>query len=386
MGPVGTIVGDEQHRCHSYRRFARRVLGEGTGTITEVTPILPKLPSFNLPPGPRMTDPLPPDRPVRWGILATGKIARSFARDLALLPEAQIAAVGSRRLAAAEEFAAEYDVAAAYGSYEELVCDPMVDVVYVATPHALHKQNVLMAFDAGKPVLCEKALTLNARDAAELVAVAREKKLFFMEAMWMRCNPVIRRLQQLTAGGHLGRIQQVRADLGSFVDLPDTDRMLAPELGGGALLDMGVYALTFAHLFLGEPDQVQAVATLAPSGIDLNISLSLGYDSGAVASLSSTMTAWSPRTASIATERGRVDLVEPFHQPTSATWVSDGKTQQITENVIGTGLAGEALEVIRCLRNGETESPLVPLDETVALMALMDRIRQKIGVSYPTND
>lgn len=333
-----------------------------------------------------MTDPLPSDRPVRWGILATGKIARSFARDLALLPDAQIAAVGSRRLEAAEEFATQYDVAAAYGSYEELVADPTVDVVYVATPHALHKENVLMAFDAGKPVLCEKALTLNARDAEELVSVAREKKLFFMEAMWMRCNPVIRRLKQLSDGGHLGQIQQVRADLGSYVDLPETDRMLAPELGGGALLDMGIYALTFAHLFLGEPEQVEAVATLSTSGIDLNISLSLGYDSGAVASLSSTMTAWSPRTASIATERGRVDLVEPFHQPTSATWVSDGITQVIEEDVIGTGLANEALEVIRCLRNGETESPLVPLDETVAVMRLMDRIRQKIGVRYPTSD
>ena len=357
-----------------------------TGTITEVTLILPTLPSFDLPPGPRITDPLPSDRPVRWGILATGKIARSFAQDLALLPDAQIAAVGSRRLASAEEFANEYDVAAAYGSYEELVTDPTVDVVYVATPHALHKQHVLMAFDAGKPVLCEKALTLNARDAEELVSVAREKQLFFMEAMWMRCNPVIRRLQQLSAGGHFGQIQQVRADLGSFVDLPSTDRMLAPELGGGALLDMGVYALTFAHLFLGEPDRAEAVATLAPSGIDLNISLSLGYGSGAVASLSSTLTALSPRTASIATERGRIDLAEPFHQPTSATWVSDGAAQVITENVIGSGLAHEALEVIRCLRNGETESPLVPLDETVAVMALMDRIRQKIGLRYPVND
>ena len=350
--------------------------------MVKVTPILPELPSFDLPPGPQIADRLPSDRPVRWGILATGKIARSFAQDLALLPEAQIAAVGSRSLRAAEEFATEYDVAAAYGSYEELVADPTVDVVYVATPHALHKENVLMAFDAGKPVLCEKALTLNARDAEELVSVAREKQLFFMEAMWMRCNPVIRRLQQLCAGGHLGQIQQVRADLGSFVDRPDTDRMLAPELGGGALLDMGIYPLTFAYLFLGEPDQLEAVATLAPSGIDLNISLSLGYDSGAVASLSSTMTAWSPRTASIATEQGRVDLVEPFHQPTSATWVSDGESQEITEGVIGTGLANEALEVIRCLRNGETESPLVPLDETVALMRLMDRIRQKIGLRY----
>ena len=347
-----------------------------------VTSILQDLPPLDVDPGPQVAEPLPADRPVRWGILATGRIAHSFAENLALLPEASVAAVASRRLPAAEEFAEQYD-ATAYGSYEQLVEDPDVDVVYVATPHALHKENVLLAFEAGKPVLCEKALTLNARDAEELVAVAREKRLFFMEAMWMRCNPVVRRLEQLASAGRLGRIQQVRADLGFFVDRPDTDRLFAPELGGGALLDMGIYPLTFAHLFLGEPEQVEAVAAMAPSGIDLNISLSLGYANGAVASLSSTMTSWSPRTASIATERGRVDLAEPFHHPKQATWVSDGKSETITEEeVIGTGLANEALEVIRCLRSGETESPLVPLEETLALMRLMDRIRERIGLEY----
>ena len=350
-----------------------------------MTSILRALPSLDVTPGPRLTEPLPADRPVRWGIMATGKIARSFATDLALLPDATIAAVGSRRLDSAREFAAAYD-ATAYGSYQELVADPAVDIVYVATPHALHKQDTLMAFEAGKPVLCEKALTLNARDAEELVAEARARRLFFMEAMWMRCNPVVRRLVQLASDGVLGRLQQVRADLGFFVDRPDTDRLLAPELGGGALLDMGIYPLTFAHLFLGAPDQVGAAASLAPSGIDLNLSLSLGYPSGAVASLSSTMTGRSPRTASIATETGRVDIAEPFHQPTEATWVGDDGTETITERVTGTGLADEAQEVMRCLRNGETESPLVPLDETVALMRLMDRIREQIGVRYGADD
>jgi len=319
---------------------------------------------------------------TRWGILATGKIARAFAQNLALLPEAELVAVASRRLDAAQRFAAEYGAGTAYGSYQELVADPSVDVVYVATPHALHKENVLMAFDAGKPVLCEKALTLNARDAEELVAAARERDLFFMEAMWMRCNPVIRRLQQLAASGALGRIQQVRADLGFVVDRPATDRLLAPELGGGALLDMGIYPVTFAWLFLGHPKQVEAVATLSESGIDVNLAISLGYASGAVASLTSTMTAWSPRTGSIATDTGRVDLAESFHQPTSATWSSNGRTEVVREDLIGTGLANEAQEVVRCLRNGETESPLVPLDDTVALLRLMDRIRHSIGLVY----
>ena len=340
------------------------------------------LPSLDVEPGPQLAAPLPGHRPVRWGILATGKIARSFATDLRLLPEAEIAAVASRKLDSARSFAEEYDARTAYGSYEELVADPEVDVVYVATPHALHKENVLMAFEAGKPVLCEKPLTMNARDAADLVEEARKRQLFLMEAMWMRCNPVVRRLRQLARSGALGRISQVRADLGFFVDRPETDRLLAPELGGGALLDMGIYPLTFAHLFLGEPDQVEAVAAMAPSGIDLNIAISLGYSSGAVASLSSTMTGWSPRTGSIASDIGRIDLEESFHQPTGATWTSAGAVEEIREEVVGTGLANEALEVIRCLRNGETESPLVPLEETVSLLRLMDTNRGKIGLAY----
>ena len=350
-----------------------------------MSPLPTDLPPLDVAPGPAVATPLPADRPVRWGILATGKIANGFARNLALLPECELAAVAARRPESAEAFAAEHGVPGAtraYGDYRALVEDPRVDVVYVATPHALHKEHVRLAFAAGKPVLCEKALTLNADDAAELVAEARERRLFFMEAMWMRCNPLIRRLQQLFAHGDLGRITQVRADLGFVVDKPTTDRLLDPALGGGALLDMGVYPLTFAHLFLGEPATVAAAATLSPEGADLNLALALGYESGAIASLTSTMTAWSPRTASIATDRGRLDLPEGFHHPTTATWTSDGTVDTISEVVIGTGLANEALEVVRCLRNGEIESPLVPLDESVALMALMDRIRRDIGVRY----
>jgi predicted dehydrogenase len=346
-------------------------------------PSLPEnLPPLEPPSGPSLVEPLPPDRPVRWGILATGKIATDFATDLALVPEACLAAVGARRLESAREFADRFDAPAAYGSYQELVEDPAVDVVYVATPHALHKEHVLRAFEAGKRVLCEKALTLTADDAEELVRTAREKQLFFMEAMWMRCNPLIRRVQQLVHSGAVGTVRQVRADLGFVVDKPPTDRLLDPALGGGTLLDMGVYPLTFAQLLLGEPSQVTSAGSLSPSGADLNVSLSLGYDSGAVASLSTTMTAWSPRTASVATDLGRLDLPAPFHHPPEVTWHSEDVTETLREDLIGTGLGNEAAEVVRCLRNGELESPLVPLDETVALMRLTDRIRAQLGVVY----
>ncbi len=345
-------------------------------------PDLSALPPLRVTPGPVRAAPLPGDRPVRWGIMATGKIAGGFARNLALLPECEIAAVGARRLESARAFAAEHGAARAYGDYRALVADPDVDVVYVATPHALHREHVELAFEAGKPVLCEKPLTLNARDAAELVVQARERGLFLMEGMWMRCNPLVRRLQQLAAEGVLGEVRQVRADLGFVVDKPPTDRLLDPALGGGALLDMGVYPLTFAHLFLGPPTTVAAAAALSPAGVDLDVTLALAYESGATASLSSSMTSWSPRTASIATDLGRVDVPESFHHPITATWTRDGHTETITEEVIGTGLANEALEVVRCLRSGETESPLVPLDESVALLGLLDRIRRDIGVAY----
>ncbi len=345
-------------------------------------PLLPELPPLDVVPGPVRAEPLPADRPVRWGILATGKIATAFAEDLAVLPDCEIAAVAARRLESADEFAGRHGASRAYGDYRALVADPDVDIVYVATPHALHREHVELAIEAGKAVLCEKALTLNAGDAKALVAQARERGVFFMEGMWMRCHPLMRRLQQLADAGAFGALRQVRADLGFRVDRPPTDRLLDPALGGGALLDMGIYPLTFAHLFLGEPSTVVAAATLSPAGVDLDVALALAYDSGATASLTSSMTSWSPRTASIATDLGRLDVPAPFHHPGTATWTCDGHTETLTGEVIGTGLANEAQEVVRCLRAGETESPLVPLDETVALMELMDGIRRDIGVRY----
>jgi predicted dehydrogenase len=362
--------------------------------MTTSTTLPEDLPPLDVTPGPGRAKPLPADRPVRWGILATGKIATAMVQNLALLDECEVVAVGARRQESAEAFAAAHDIPRAYGDYRALVEDPEVDVVYVASPHALHRAHVELAFEAGKAVLCEKALTIDAAEAEHLVALAREKDLFLMEAMWMRCNPLIRRLQQLVASGKLGEVRQVRADLGFVVDKPPTDRLLDRALGGGALLDMGVYPLTFASLFLGEPSTITAVASLSDVGVDLNLAIGLGYDSGAIASLTSSMTAWSPRTASIATDRGRIDFPQAFHHPTRVTWtpmVGDPdfdrplEPEVITGELIGTGLANEALEVVRCLRNGETESPLVPLDDSLVVMRQMDTIRAQIGVRYTTD-
>lgn len=325
--------------------------------------------------------------PWGWGILAPGKIARSFAADLALVPDARVAAVGSRRRAAAEEFAARYG-GTPYGSYAELVADPSVDVVYVASPHALHPEHVRLALDAGKPVLCEKAMALNASDAEEMFAYAAARGLFLMEAMWMACHPGIRALLDRLGTGEYGTPLQVVADLGFVVEADGTDRLLDPAMGAGALLDMGIYPLTFAHLVLGPPTEQRAVATVR-NGIDLAVAVSARHGE-ATAVATASMLAATPRTATVATERGRFDLPRDFHHPTRITWTPyvdqrPGVPEELVpvEPVVGRGYGNEALEVQRCLAAGRTTSTLVPPAQTIALMRQMDDVRAQIGVRYP---
>jgi len=330
--------------------------------------------------------------PVRWGILATGKIAHSFARDLLLVPGAELVAVGSRRAESARAFAAAYDVPAAYGSYAELVADPAVEVVYVASPHALHLEHARLAFEAGKHVLCEKPLTLSRAEGEELVRLAREHDRFLMEAMWTATHPVVRQLVGDVRAGRFGTPHQLSAELGFHVEVPPEDRMLNPDLGGGALLDMGVYPLTFAHLLLGEAEELRGVATLSPAGVDLDVAISGRYPGGAVATMSASMTSWSSRTAAVATDLGRI-VVEDFHHPTAARFVpyagGDGSApgEEVvltgTEPVIGRGYGNEAAEVGRCVRAGLRESPLVPHAQTLAVLGQLDELRTQIGVVYP---
>ncbi len=325
-----------------------------------------------------------------WGILATGKIARTFAADLALVPGARLAAVGSRSLAGAEAFVAEHGGSdtRAHGSYAELLADPDVDVVYVATPHALHLDNARAAFAAGKHVLCEKPLTLRAGDAEEMVRLAGEHDRFLMEAMWTACHPVVRELRAELASGRFGTPRHVAAELGFRVDAGPTDRMLAPELGGGALLDMGIYPLTFAHLMLGEAEELTATASLSPSGIDLDVAIAGRYPGGALASLHASMTSWSSRGAAIATDEGRIVLEGDFHHPTAAVFTPVGRPEEAvtltgTEPVVGRGYGNEVLEVQGCLAAGLRESPLVPHAQTLTLLRQMDALRTSTGIRYP---
>ncbi|MDX2290776.1 MULTISPECIES: Gfo/Idh/MocA family protein [Streptomyces] len=322
---------------------------------------------------------------VRWGVLATGGIAERFVTDLAELDGAEVVAVASRTEASARAFADRFGIARAYGGWDGLFADPEVDVVYVATPHHAHREAAGRALEAGKAVLCEKALTLNAREAEELVALARERGLFLMEAMWMYCNPLIRRIAELVRDGAIGEVRTVQADFGLVGPADPGHRLRDPAVGGGALLDLGVYPVSFAQLLLGEPDSVQAYARLSPEGVDLNTGMLLGWsDSGASALLSCSLEADTPLTASVTGTKGRIDVPRGFFFPERFTLLRHGaEPEEFTDSDDPHSLRHEAAEVMRCLRAGETESPLVPLDGSLAVMRTLDAVRDRVGVRYP---
>ncbi|MFC8271209.1 Gfo/Idh/MocA family protein [Streptomyces sp. NPDC057271] len=321
---------------------------------------------------------------VRWGVLATGGIAAKFAGDLLAADDNEVVAVASRTKASARAFADRFGIPRAYGGWAALVADPDVDVVYVATPHHAHREAAGLALEAGKPVLCEKALTLNAREAEELVALARDRGLFLMEAMWMYCNPLIRRIRELVAEGAVGEVRTVQADFGLAGPFAADHRLRDPALGGGALLDLGVYPVSFAQLLLGEPDSVQAHALLSPEGVDLNTGMLLGWSSGASALLSCSLVADTPMVASVTGSAGRIDVPAGFFFPDRFTLRRHGREpEEFVLDGDRQSLLPEAAEVARCLRAGLTESPLVPLDGSLAVMRTLDAVRDRIGVRYP---
>jgi predicted dehydrogenase len=324
---------------------------------------------------------------VRWGVLATGGIASSFTADLLELREredVEVVAVASRTEVSAKAFAERFGIERAYGSWAELAADEDVDVVYVATPHAAHREAAGLCLEAGRSVLVEKALTLNAGEAAELVGLARERGLFMMEAMWMYCDPLIRRLADLVRDGAVGEVRAVHADFGAQGPFDPGHRLRDPAQGGGALLDLGVYPVSFAQLLLGEPDDVVARATLSQEGVDLNTAMLLSWESGAHALLSCSVVADTPLTAAVTGSAGRIEFPRSFFHPERFVLHREGREpEEFTYDGELRGLQHEATEVMRCLRAGETESALVPLDGSLAVMRTLDAVRERIGVRYP---
>jgi predicted dehydrogenase len=312
---------------------------------------------------------------VRWGILGTGGIARTFASDLRLTDSGTVVAIGSRSKASADRFADEFDLPNRHGSYESLVSDPDVDVVYVATPHPMHHDNAVLALRAGKPVLVEKPFTMNAAEARDIVAVARETGLFAMEAMWTRFLPHIATVRSWLADGVLGDVVTVTADHGQwFAEDPDF-RLFAPKLGGGALLDLGIYPVSFASMVLGTPSRIVTMTDPAFTGVDAQTSMLFGYAGGAQALLTCTLRAKSPTRAAIVGTDARIEIDGDFYAPTAVSLIPrDGETTRVPADHEGRGLRHQADEVARRLAAGELESPSMPLDETISIMETMDEV------------
>jgi len=324
------------------------------------------------------------DLPLRWGILGTGTIAADFATDIALLNDATVAAVGSRSQAAADAFSERFAIPHQHGSYDALVRDPDVDVVYVATPHVAHYENAMLAISGGKNVLVEKPFTINARQAKDLVAAARKSGVFLMEAMWMRFLPHVVEIRELLAARVLGQVRTVTADLGTRFPHDAESRIFAPALGAGALLDMGVYPVSFAWMVLGAPTGITAVSDQTFTGVDAQTSIILQYADGSHAVLTTTLEAEGAGRATILGTDARIEIDRIFHRPSSFSLIyPDGRTNRHEHTPVGNGLRYEAIEVARCIRAGLSESPAMPLDESVQIMETLDEIRRQIGLIYP---
>jgi predicted dehydrogenase len=323
------------------------------------------------------------EKKVRWGILGPGGIAAQFAKDLPLVPGAELAAVGSRSAATAAAFAERHGFARAHGSYAELAADPEVDVVYVATPHAYHLDAAMACIEGGKAVLVEKPITLDLASAAALIQAARTRGVFLMEAMWMRFNPAIRKIAELVEQGAIGWVSAIHADFGLQGPFDPGHRLRDPKLGGGALLDLGVYPINFAHLIMGTPASVQAWAHLTPEGVDETTGVLLGWQAGAVAALTCSINGNSRNGASITGTDGRIDVPPGFFVPREFVLSRPGRAAETFQlDFAGGGYRFEAAEVQRCLLAGEPESPLMPHATTLEIMGLLDTIRDEVGVVY----
>ncbi|MES2130369.1 MAG: Gfo/Idh/MocA family oxidoreductase [Pseudomonadota bacterium] len=320
---------------------------------------------------------------VRWGILGTGKIAKAFASALRDTPGAVLAAVASRSLAPAQAFAAEYGAAAGYGSYQELADAPDVDVIYIGTPHPMHAENALMALHGGKGVLCEKPFTMNRREAEQVVALARAKKLFLMEAMWTRFMPALAEVRRIIASGEIGAVHQVIADFGFTSQVGPEHRLHNPELGGGALLDLGIYPLSIAADLLGPVTSVQSLAEMGATGVDTQTTFTMKHQDGGMSICSCSLRARTPAELTVSGALGYVRMHSMFHRATSISVVlADGSSRTVDTPYLGNGYAHEAIEVQRCLGEGLVESPRMTHDETLALMGVLDTIRNQIGLRY----
>ncbi len=321
---------------------------------------------------------------IRWGILGTGGIAEHFVTDLGVAG-LDVVAVGSRTQESADRFAERFDIGSAHASYEALVRDPQVDAIYVATPHPFHAENALLAIAAGKHVLVEKPFTLNGDQAEAIADAARAAGVVVLEAMWTRFLPHMVRLREIVAEGTLGDIRTVIAEHDQKLPSDPEHRINNPSLGGGGLLDLAIYPISFAIDLLGLPTQVLAHATFSDTGVDRQTALIFAHEGGRQSLSHSAIDAAGPVRASVVGTDARVEFDAGWYEATGFTVLApDGSViERVAPSVQSRGMQYQALELERVVRAGERESPLLPLDQSVAIMRVLDEVRAQIGLRYP---
>jgi predicted dehydrogenase len=321
---------------------------------------------------------------LRWGILATGGIAHAFASDLRTAG-LDLVAVGSRSQQSADAFAAEFDIPRAHASYEALVTDPDVDIIYVSTPHPMHKDGAKLALEHGKHVLVEKPFTVNRAEAEALQQLAAGRGLLAMEAMWSRYLPHMVRVREIVESGALGEIRAVTADHTQRITDDPEHRLNNLALGGGALLDLGIYPVSFIWDILGAPETVQATARLAETGADAEVATLMTHAGGAVSTSLSSSRAVGPNTAAIIGTEARIEMDRVWYTPTTFRVIGpNGEVRETYESKVdGRGMQFQAIAAERLVNTGVLEGDILPLAETVAIMGTLDEIRAQIGVKYP---
>ena len=318
-----------------------------------------------------------------WGFIGAGAIANRFMAGLMQVPDAYLAAVSSRTYERAERFAGKYN-AKVYKSTEELIADEDVDIVYVATPHTVHRENTLMAIEIGKPVLCEKPMAPNAKMVTEMVQAARKKRVYLMEAMWTRFFPAMKKVREWLDEGRIGKVQFVTADFGYYEEEDPSKIIFDPNTAGGSLLDVGIYPIAFAFMVFGKkPNRITGLADMASTGVDAAMGCTLGFEGGGLALLYSAMNAETPQVAEIIGQKGRI-VIPQFWSPREAHLYIGGELiESFKGDHEGEGYQFEIAAVQEDIRNGRLENELMPLDESIAIAEVMDELRSQWGLVYP---
>ena len=323
---------------------------------------------------------------IRWGILGSGRIARKFASDLKYVKDSDLIAIGSRSIEAADAFAAEFPVKYKHDSYDALVRNKEVDVIYVATPHNLHYENTLLCINNDKAVLCEKPFAMNSSQAKAMINLAKEKKVFLMEALWTRFMPHYNKTMEMVRSGDIGTIKSVLVNFGFRPAPPVPQRLFDPALGGGTIMDIGIYNVFIALSFLGRPDSIEASMTPASTGVDEQCSVLFKYKNGALAQLFSSFASDLATEADIAGNTGRIKLTTRFYEPSSTIEFYPGRVDSRKVIAVnkepGFGYQYEARHVVECLQKGLTESPLMTYTDTMLLIETLDSIRKIAGIRY----